>query len=139
MAIIELSKEESRYLLGAVINNHASVDPNEDPFQSMQRRIIGKLISKCESLMDEFDDMQDSRYHTANEFNEKALFCGGGSYSQNRISILHKRLSYAIMLLSGLQQNGGQGTKVNEARKQADISGIKEALQDITNAFDFES
>ena len=64
-----------------------------------------------------------------------ALFCGNMPQTAEDINYLHKRLTYAISTLSGMQQNGGMGTEFDTDSDKEDQKSLVSFIKDMMTAF----
>lgn len=62
------------------------------------------------------------------------IFMGAGAHSGVMVDLLHRRVDYAISMLSGEQQNGGMGTEYNEKFANEAIESIDAVILDLITA-----
>lgn len=131
---LKLTQDQIIYLYDALANTHAT-DINASVWKSMFSTVQGRMMSQVPFLRDMYYGVEDNKY--CKEGISKSLFMGAGWLSINSRNLLHKRLSYAAMILGGKEQNGGQGTEFDEQSDKEDEYKIKEVLRDIIAAFGY--
>lgn len=88
-----------------------------------QRKLVKVLRGITISLVDP----------KTNRFREQ-IFLGAGNESLKRVRELHDRLDYGLNLLSGIQQEGLQGTDYDHRGVLRDYGEIQEVVTDIAIA-----
>lgn len=135
---IMLTDQEAEFLYDTLENNLAQIPTESNISKNMRVSLQGKILSRCKIPFDKIDAIRVNKLHPNNEFDTTPLFLGAGIHSENRISILHKRLQYAIYVLCGMEQNGGQGTEFDVESDKYDRANIKRTLIDIIAAFEYK-
>lgn len=139
---LSLTEEELIHIIDVLENNFAMINPHGVDYRnSVFDRLQGKIFSSVMrqfNVHDTWNKIRKNRYEKENCFADKPIFMGAGMYSNYDCSLLHKRLRYALNVLGGKQQNGGQGTEFNEQSDKEDESLIKETLRDIIAAFGYK-
>ncbi len=138
---IEFSDEELNWLYQAMDCNYATLPNQSDWNDSYPQIIRDKLIA---TFKIDYDIMKSRKHKYCEEpaFADKQLFLGSGIHSVNQANMAHKRLSYAIMMLGGLQQpghpeNAEQHEQERMYQQQAEYQ-IKNSLVDIIAAFGYK-
>jgi len=136
MSCIDLTEEEVKFLIRALVSNYASDERDFDMTNiadsGVESVILGKLLSSRD-LMDTYDEARKEQ--TLKEPLNKRLFLGAGNHSIVFLNKLHKRLTYAAHELGGMEQNGGMGTEFDEAFQEDGEKNIKLVINDILIAF----
>jgi hypothetical protein len=140
---INLNQEEFTYLFDILENNFATISPSgsnkdrDNIFTKLQGKIIAAGAKRL-NVHKIFNQLCENRVEQKDLFTNKPLFMGAGIHTQYNCSKLHKRLKYALYVLGGKQQNGGQGTEFDISSDNTDSQEIKNALKDIISAFDLK-
>ncbi len=138
---IELTGDQMNWLYQAMDCNYALLPPLlDDRWNDTFPEVIKqKLIASFKLDYTIMKTSGRNKYCDEPVFADKQLFLGSGIHSVNQANMAHKRLSYAIMMLGGLQQpghpeNAEQHEQESSYQLQAEAQ-IKNALVDIIAAF----
>ena len=137
---LEFSEQEIKFLMRALVNNHAEDYGDFDSRNIADHGIAGLLIGKlihAKGAWEAYTNARKEKY-LKEPISEK-LFMGTGNVSIVRKNQLHKRLEFAISELGGLEQNGGMGTEFDT---EMDIEGrqnIISVIKDMLVAFNLKT
>ena len=138
MTSIDLTDEQCDYLMRILINNYGSINEdyaNYTSYDEPSNHLIELLVSKNIELQKSLHKIRDLKFKMKESLNTK-LFCGAGFHSSLMINDLHKRLEYAVCMLSGMQQNGGQGTEFDKNYDKEAKQSLINFIKDMMFAFD---
>ena len=144
MISIDLTDEQCEYLMRVLLNNYGSVHEDYAKYTSYNEPsdyLVGLLVSKNRKLRDSYNKIKNLKFKMKDmkdSLNQK-LFCGAGFLSTLMINDLHKRLEYAVGMLSGMQQNGGMGTEFDKDFNKEANQALINFIKDMMFAFDVSS
>jgi hypothetical protein len=135
--VLDLTDNEAKCLIKALVLNYADTHDDFSPTDigecnQIKENLLGELISKS-SNYDFYRDTKDNRFSRKDPIRKK-LFMGAGHHSIVQKNGLHQRLEFACYELSGLEQNGGQGTEFDQQMNDECILNIKDVIKDIAYA-----
>lgn len=128
---LELNDKQASFLLRSLILNYASTEVD----LNLDLEIIGNLIKLDDKFMDEYESVSSNKWKSNAPLN-KSIFCGNGLHSILDGCEIHKRLQYAFGIQSGMQQNGGMGTKFDQKSHKNGMVEIVSVIKDIMIALD---
>lgn len=144
MARIELTEKELDYLVRVLEQNYADIYDDFDSERSwdFENPIKHQLYLKLSGQFYQYDlaekiisAQKNSRITKLPRENSGYLGMGCGFRSIVHLNDLHKRLNYSGHVLSGQQQNGGQGTEFNEESDKQDQESLRNIIKDLMTAF----
>lgn len=138
---IELTEKEQNYLIRVLEQNYADLYEDYEGGKyhgfnnSIKHQLYLKLFGRVPYELSESIHKDGRIAHKTTGQKSGVLSMGNGYYSTMRINELHKRLNYASMVLSGQQQNGGQGTEFNEESDRQDQESLQDVMKDFLISF----
>ena len=130
---VELTEKEGKFLLKVLEYNYAET---EEDFEGKGMDSENPLLKSLDWKLRKFKDYdKDRRFYLEERLTFGMLFCGAGYRTGIACNQMHKRLDYAIMTLSGMQQNGGMGSDFDEESDKQDREDILNVLKDLLIAF----
>lgn len=133
---VDLSEKEGKFLLKVLKYNYAET---EEDFEGRGMDSENPLLKSLDWKLRKFDDYDDRRFYFRERLTFGNLFCGAGYRTGIACNQMHQRLDYAIMILSGAQQNGGMGSDFDEEEDKQSHEDIKNVLKDLLIAFDISA
>lgn len=134
---VELSDKEVEFLIRALCSNYAERESDFDEditSGGITADLIGKLVSAAGDKGRAYY-FAAKRDRCSNVPINKKLFMGAGWRSSVDAATLHKRLRFAMLQLSALEQNGGMGCPFDSLLHYDCIQDIKKVVKDILIAF----
>ena len=134
---VEFTKKELNALLRALTYCYAAESedyekPEDLANTSIFDSIIGKIVySDRVSMHKEYSNIRNKRWkHECKELTSP-LFMGAGYHSILYLNEIHKQINQASSILSGMQQNGGQGTEFDYKSQEQDEKAIMQIARNI--------
>ena len=141
---IDLTEKEQDYLIRILEQNYADIydDYGNDKFYGFENPVKHQIYLKLFGDHYRYDlrdkicfAEKNSELDKLSRQNSGYLGMGSGFYSILHLNDLHKRLNSAACVLTGQQQNGGQGTEFDEKFDRQCQEHLKDILKDLLIAF----
>jgi len=129
---IDFTEEELTFLVKALVQNYADDKSDMDKdHESMSQRMLMKIFMSAD-INTAWSEARSSQYNDKPSTNG-CVFMGSPDAIGN-MNMIHRRLAYAFMMSSGMQQNGGMGTDFDDEWDTKAKDALASVVKDVMTA-----